>query len=166
MEIVLDGFAVMRRDGSIYTVAVDPEDFDRVEAAGSWYVAPGGRTFYAQRTVRSATGRRTTERLHNFILGAKGIDHVDGNGLNNCKANLRLATLAQNHQNRRGPDSQNISGYRGVSFDKKRGKWQAEVQVEGHRHYLGRYATAAEAGAAASRVRAKIMPFSADAREV
>jgi len=164
MSELLDGFAVMRRDGDIFTVAVDPEDYERVMAAGPWFVGPDGETFYARRNVRSATGRHTTELLHNFILGAKGLDHIDGNGLNNCRANLRPATQSQNGQNLRGLRKGNNSGYRGVSFHKQRGKWQARVQGDGQRGYLGLYADVEDAARAASEYRAKNMPFSADAR--
>ena len=166
MDEKLDGFAVMRRNGEIFTVAVDPEDYARVESAGPWYVSSLHRIFYAQRGVRTSTGKHTTEYLHHFILGVKGLDHIDGNGLNNCKANLRRATQSENMQNRHGLGRKNTSGFRGVSFNKQLRKWQANIKLDGRNRYLGLFATAAEASAAASRARAAMMPFSVDARDI
>jgi len=158
-------FTVIRRNGETFKVFVDSEDFDRVEAAGPWHVLPHSKTYYARRNVHLPSGIRTIEKLHHFILGMKGVDHIDGNGLNNCKANLRPATHAENMQNRHGLPSNNTSGYRGVCFHKWSGLWRAQIKLDGCHHHLGFYATAAEAGAAASNGRAKLMPFSSDARE-
>lgn len=68
------------------------------------------------------------------------VDHVDGNILNNSKENLRSCTKAQNLHNR-GKQENNTSGYKGVSFDKKRNKWQAGIGWKGKRIGLGRYDT-------------------------
>lgn len=54
------------------------------------------------------------------------IDHIDGNGLNNLKENLRTATRSQNGINR-GPNSRNMSGYKGVTWNRARLKWQAQI---------------------------------------
>jgi len=151
----------MRRNGDILTVAVDPEDFERVEAAGPWNVYPMRSTFYCKRHVPRTGGGRTTQHLHAF-LGFKGGDHLDGNGLNNCKANLRHVTQAENRQNLR-LRKDNVSGHRGVSFEKATGKWRADVGLNGKNVYLGRYINIEDAVRAASEYRAKHMPFSADA---
>jgi len=162
MDDKLDGFAVMRRNGEIYTVAVDPEDYQHVMAAGPWFIQPDYRTFYAMRSVKRPDGRRTTQKLHQLLLGSQ-VDHIDGNGLNNTRANLRFATHSQNCQNQRvRKDSK--SGVRGVSWDNANGKWRAQLQVAGKDINLGRHATLAEAAAVVSRARALRMPYSADAR--
>jgi len=159
MTQALNGFAVMRRNGDIFMVAVDPEDYERVMAAGPWYVMQGGRTWYAARDLRTSGKPKVTLFLHTFILGVKGIDHVDGNGLNNCQANLRPATQSENLQNQRlRRNSQ--SGYRGVCFDRQRSKWLAQVGGSN----LGRYANAEAAHQAVCEYRARHYPFSADAR--
>ena len=155
-------FAVMRRNGDVFTVAVDPEDYERVMAAGPWRIRPHGRTFYALRNVRRADGSRTVQKLHQF-LGFHGGDHIDGDGLNNCKSNLRLATNAENHQNRRARRG-STSGVRGVYWHRATGKWQASVRLAGRQLHFGYYNSKADAAQAASEARARLMPFSADAR--
>lgn len=86
-------------------------------------------------------------RLHNFLMGAKGIDHVNGNKLDNRRANLRVATLAQNGHNR-GKNPNGTSGFKGVSFCKQTGRWTAKILANGRTRWLGRHDTAEEAARA------------------
>ncbi len=94
-------------------------------------------------------GRRCIP-MHRQILQAPAeleVDHIDGNGLNNQRSNLRLCTTSQNQQNsRRRTD--NTSGYKGVSFDQRRGRWKAQIRVNGKRITLGRYDDIEHAAAA------------------
>lgn len=64
------------------------------------------------------------------------VDHINGNGLDNRRENLRLATHSQNLVN----SGKRIgkSGYRGVRWDKDRNKWRADIQFEGRKYSLGR----------------------------
>jgi hypothetical protein len=66
------------------------------------------------------------------------VDHRDKVRSNNAWGNIRPATDAQNQQNT-SISSNNTSGYRGVSFDTKYGKYRAEIYINGKRTYLGRY---------------------------
>ena len=69
--------------------------------------------------------------LHCLILEApEGIevDHINGNGLDNRRANLRLVTVQQNRQNR-NKGRNNQTGFKGVTFDKKSGKWVMSLRV-------------------------------------
>ena len=78
------------------------------------------------------------------------IDHRDGNTLNNQRDNLRIATRTQNNANAKTPKD-NRSGYKGVSFDKARGKYQAQCRVNGKKKHLGYFTTSQEAYAAYKR---------------
>jgi hypothetical protein len=75
---------------------VDEEDFDRLNKH-KWYACKNGNTFYALRKS-NVNGKRLTILMHREILGLKpgdpGVDHRDGNGLNNRRKNLRLASHA------------------------------------------------------------------------
>jgi len=76
--------------------------------------------------------------------GRPVIDHRDGNPLNNRWNNLRLSTRSENCANRRR-DITNTSGFKGVSFDRRRGNWIARIMKESRNYFLGRFATAEEA---------------------
>ena len=79
--------------------------------------------------------------------GLVQIDHRDLNKANNCWENLRLATGTQNQYNR-PKTANNRSGYKGVSFKKREGKWEAKIKEGKNRHHLGYFATPEEAHAA------------------
>jgi hypothetical protein len=64
------------------------------------------------------------------------IDHIDGNRSNNFIENLRLCTTQENAYNR-GKQSNNKSGYKGVSFHKQKQKWVAQIKLEGKNKFLG-----------------------------
>jgi len=95
--------------------------------------------------VRSAwnprTRRRHQVRMHRDIIGAypgQMVDHVNGNGLDNRRANLRLCTRAENVRNQikqQGCASQ----YKGVVWGKHCQKWIAQIRYRGQRRRLGQY---------------------------
>ncbi|MBI5119293.1 HNH endonuclease [Candidatus Poribacteria bacterium] len=74
-------------------------------------------------------------KLHQVILGCRGVDHIDGDKLNNRKANLRPCNQTQNLANARV--GRNTSGLRGVSRQKN--AWVAQISASGKNHYLGRF---------------------------
>ena len=73
------------------------------------------------------------------------VDHINHNGLDNRRPNLRLATRSQNAANL-GPYANNTSGYKGVDFN--RGKWRARIREGGVRYFLGYFETAEDAARA------------------
>jgi hypothetical protein len=116
-----------------------------------------------------ADGKRKVVRMHRLVAGLgdddpREPDHIDGNGLNNQRFNLRIATHAQNQQNRHG--GRGSSRHRGVSWDRDRGKWKAAVGLDGRTHNLGRFDDEAAAADAAANFRAAHMPYSQEAAEL
>lgn len=84
-------------------------------------------------------GKRTRHLMHKELLGLGtdvSVDHKNGNRLDVRRANLRVATKSQNGCNR-GVPANNSSGYKGVSFNKGRGKWEAYVNINKQRTRLG-----------------------------
>jgi len=78
--------------------------------------------------------------MHRIIMDAeKGeeIDHRDGNGLNNQRCNLRLCTHRQNLMNRRKTHKRCSSKFRGVSWEKRSGKWCAQIMIHYRHIHLG-----------------------------
>lgn len=135
-----------------------------------WCLDPGNRERsgkpYVKRIVWMGVGKPPlTIYLHREVLGLapgdprKG-DHIDGNTLNCRRANLRIATTAENAQNQgsRGGTSE----HRGVTWDKSRQKWMATAMLAGRRTTIGRFDTEQEAADAAAAWRAEHMPFSTD----
>lgn len=72
------------------------------------------------------------------------IDHINGDPGDNRWCNLREATSTQNHANSRCPDH-NSSGYKGVTFDRIKGRWRAYITVDGRHIFLGFFDTAKSA---------------------
>lgn len=111
-----------------------------------WSALRGTRTFYATRSLRLANGARASQRLHQLILGITGIDHIDGNGLDNRRTNLRLASKEENGANQR--KTRGTSAFKGVSWNKRNSRWEAKVQVSGRLRHLGSYRDEIEAALA------------------
>lgn len=74
-------------------------------------------------------------------------DHINSDGLDNRRSNLRNATHAQNQWNK-GKSASNTSGYKGLVWNKKNKCWMARIRCNGKRYYLGSYRTAVEAAQA------------------
>jgi hypothetical protein len=77
--------------------------------------------------------------MHRFLMGdtkGKQVDHIDGDGLNNQRKNLRLVTASQNQQNR-GKPKNNSTGFKGVYFQKTSKKWYAQIQINKKHIHLG-----------------------------
>lgn len=120
---------------------VDDADFDTLTQF-RWHITGAG---YAAGFVR-VNGTRLRVYLHRYLLDAQPgqiVDHIDGDPLNNTRANLRLVTRAQNQWNRKA--QQNASGYKGVSWHRLNRKYYARIQVHNRRYFLGYFETAQEA---------------------
>lgn len=138
---------------------------DAALASYGWYLHAGhadrGGKRYVLRTVRGKS-----IYLHRLVLGLdhtdphKG-DHINGDTLDCRRSNLRVSTTAENAQNQgsRGGSSR----FRGVTWDRARGKWMATAMLGGRRRTIGRFDSEADAGAAAAAWRAEHMPFSVEA---
>ena len=78
--------------------------------------------------------------LHYGEWPDRHVDHINGNRSDNRIANLRLATNSENLCNRRKPRN-NTSGYKGVSYVKRYGAYQATIRFDGKNKFLGRFAS-------------------------
>lgn len=120
---------------------VDDDDYERLTVMGKWCTNKKKHTFYAQKAV-VINGKTTIVMIHRVILGIYDkdfvVDHVDGNGLNNTKANLRICTHSQNLMNKKTPDS-NTSGYKGVSWNCQKNMWQVYIYKSKVKKYVGMY---------------------------
>lgn len=124
---------------------VDDEDYDRVIAMGKWSAEPGAYTFYARKNLyqrgSGRGGKLTSLLMHAFLTGWPRTDHVNGNGLDNQRANLRQATHGQNMANKRLYRN-NTSGFKGVTRNTGTGRpWRGQIKADGKHFNLGNYDT-------------------------
>jgi hypothetical protein len=137
---------------------VDDEDYESLSAY-KWYASRIGHTSYAMRHAHTADGRRTTQYMHRMILARKlqralakkeQVDHVNGNGIDNRRENLRPVTISQNHRNCWKRKLNTSSRFLGVYWNAGRGhnKWASEIRVAGKRVQSGEYATELDAALA------------------
>lgn len=118
-----------------YTI-VDDEDFEWLSQWKWSYTESADKHPAAYRQVRDKG-----ILMHRLILNAPEgleVDHKNMRSLDNRRSNLRLATRSQNAANRR-LQSNNTTGYRGVYWDKSRGKWLVMVKHQNVQKNLGRY---------------------------
>lgn len=111
---------------------IDDEDLELISRY-KWYAHRNkSGNWYASSTINGVM-----TRMHSLLLGTRSlIDHKNGDGLDNRRENLRLATLSQNVANskkRKGCTSQ----YKGVSWSKTENKWAAEIYINGTRIFIG-----------------------------
>ena len=116
-----------------YFAMVSDKDYSRVNKY-NWSVAQNCGIYYALGYI---DGKMIS--MHIFIMGRKGIDHKDNNGLNNQRGNLRLANVVENGANRK-LNLNSKSGYKGVSWKARESKWSAKIQHNGIPIYLGLFA--------------------------
>jgi hypothetical protein len=133
------GMMIRARAGHLFLI--DAEDWPRISEF-KWSVSSdGGKRMYVSTRIE---GKKTY--LHRMILKApysQTVDHRNGDPLDNRKANLRLATHQQNMFNcgkrstYKGKPTASI--FKGVTWDRSRGRHMAQIMKNGINHYLGRF---------------------------
>ncbi len=128
-----------------YSTVISAEDIDLVSLKWCASISTNGLP-YAMRGA-SANGKNTRQILHRVILEriigrqvakSEVVDHINGDTLDNTRANLRLASRSQNMANSQLA-ANNSSGAKGVCWDKTHNSWQAQIVVNGKRIRLGRF---------------------------
>ena len=150
---------ITQRDGTEHTVLMDSKDFEYLKDYAI-SVRKSKQNYYAQITIAG-----TTYQLHRILLQAPDhlqVDHIDGKTLNCQRYNLRIATHAENQQNRHTTNS--LSGIRGVTWNKTTQKWLARIYFNHKMHNLGSFEFKELAAEALANFRAKNLPFSIEAR--
>lgn len=118
---------------------VDDQDYDWLNQ-WKWYFEKRPNTGYARRTIRE-NGNKSYVYMHRMIMSASlgaQVDHINGNGLDNQRINLRTCSQSGNQRNRQ-KNIRSISQYKGVS--PLSGKWRAQIRYDGKKHHLGLFDT-------------------------
>ena len=142
---------------------IDEEDIGLFEGHRNWRAYSNGHHNWYVRRFTRINKKVKIIHLHREIMGVTDIkiviDHIDGNGLNNQKSNLRACTHAQNMQNSRSKSDKKSSKYKGVSLNKYKAKcreggvkirkrWGARITHNNKRIYIGGFSTEIEAALA------------------
>lgn len=125
-------------------VMIDDEDFEKA-AAYNWSLTKHTNRFYAHRCIWRNGRNDEKVYMHRMIMGfpdGKQVEHIDNNGLNNQKHNLRIATNAQNQKNK-PKYKNNTSGYKGVFV--RGGLFKVQIRSDGKLIQGGYFKTAIEA---------------------
>lgn len=133
--------------GRKHHAKIDDGDI-RIVNRHRWHVIKSRTTkvLYAARFWYGKNRKHHSQLMHNLILGYKGVDHINGDGLDCRRSNMRRANKSQNAANS-GKHKDNTSGFRGVYLDKRDGKWYSQIMKNGKTFNLGRYASPEEASA-------------------
>lgn len=128
---------------------VDDEDYESV-SQHKWFAVKDGRTYYACKNAGILPFRYRLW-MHRVILSAPKelqVDHINGNGLDNRRCNLRLVTGAQNSTNSQKKSGSTSSRFKGVDWYKPYDKWRARITNNRRVTHLGYFNTDIEAAQA------------------
>lgn len=123
---------------------VSDADFEELNKY-KWRANKQGRGFYA---IRGIWKFKQTVYMHRVIMGAlpgQQVDHIDGNPLNNQRANLRIVDYAGQRRGFQSKRRGKSSEFRGVYWNKPLQKWQAQIQHAGCIYYVGIFENEREA---------------------
>ena len=129
---------------------VDDEDFERLNQF-KWCAAWDGYNWYAVRHSHRIAGNRKLIRMHREIMNAPKhiqVDHRNGDGLFNCKKNLRLCTNQENQFNRNRANKNNMLDIKGVAWIEKKKKFRSRIQINGKTIHLGYFNVMGDADSA------------------
>lgn len=134
---------IIQKNGTEHIILVDDSDFEEVNQY-KWHVQRGGDTFYVLRNIYLGyvDGKKKSKKIamHRQLLEIDDskifIDHINHNGLDNRRENLRICNNRRNQYNSK-PQKGAASRYKGVSWSKQNNKWIAQININGKNKYLG-----------------------------
>ena len=118
-----------------YTI-VDDEDYKYLNQ-WKWRLHSKGYAYRNEKRIKNHT--RKGILMHRQIMklnSQKEIDHINRNKLDNRKNNLRISSSTQNHMNKE-KSKNNTSGYKGITYDKRKNKWMAQIQKNKKNIFIG-----------------------------
>lgn len=129
-----------------YVAVIDAQDVPLVEGF-RWHAKVQRRSVYAARRRRAGSEGSETVRMHRVIADAADgmdVDHLNHDGLDNRRSNLRVCTRSENMHNQRLSKA-NTTGYKGVRWSRADNKYVACIKLRGKRIYLGAFDNAEDA---------------------
>jgi AP2 domain/HNH endonuclease len=134
---------------------IDDEDLPLI-ADYKWSASSGsakrrGAHCYSRATLPGIGPRQRWVLMHRLLLKpepGQQVDHVNGDGLDNRRSNLRLCLHRQNQFNQRKQRRKTSSAFKGVRFCKQTGRWAAVIKIHGRNVWLRRHDTERDAALA------------------
>lgn len=139
-----------------HVALVDDEDFEKLNQY-KWHARITPNSIYVRTNIKikHPTRRQKSLHMHRLIMNCPEgmmVDHIDRNGLNNQKHNLRICTRSQNLMNSKKPKEGKTSKYKGVNFIKDQRShnkpWRAEIRLNRKGIVIGTFKTEKEAALA------------------
>jgi hypothetical protein len=153
------------KDGVVLETLIDTEDLPRaMEFPNTWHgqYQRDIDSYYAVGYLYK-NNKSKMVTMHRYLMDVTDreikVDHIVHNTLDNRKRWIREVTNSQNHQNRKGANSNTKSGVRGVYWKHQYGKWAAQVKVNYKPRFLGYFDTVEEARVVVEQARREMMPF-------
>lgn len=139
---------IVRKSGELVTCRVDGADYGLVRDY-RWMAQRKKSRGASAKTyiVRNLPGGGRQQYIHTLLTGLAKVDHVDLDGTNNVRKNLRPATEQQNRRNR-GLQRNNKTGYKGVGPSRSGKKFVAYIKSDYRCKNLGTFVTAIDAARA------------------
>ena len=147
----------LKSRGKVVGSAVISDEDSGIVSGYKWRLRKTPRSMYARTSVKTKSGEWRDVLMHRLILGIGDdsmVDHANGNGLDNRRDNLRIASHSQNAMNKRKAGG--TSRFKGVLLSSA-GTWQANIWINGRSVYLGRHRS--EEAAALAYDRAALSSF-------
>ena len=115
-----------------------------------WFALKDTNTYYAARYVYGGYKKSAMMQMHRDLLGLKKydgeiVDHINRNGLDNRRINIRVASCSLNAINSTGRGRPSSSGFRGVCWNKVNNKWTARITVRKEVIFIGHFKSVVEA---------------------
>jgi hypothetical protein len=137
---------------------VDDDDYKGL-IKHKWHLFTDGHTQYAKRHIWIKGEKKHSKiTMHRQIMNPSAlmhIDHIDHDGLNNQKQNLRECTKSENTRNRGKYLSKYSSKYKGVCWEKESGSWRVCIKVDNKQISIGRFHNEIEAAKARDKAAVK-----------
>lgn len=156
---------LMGRRGVVRAYAlVDDSDYEWLSQY-SWRLLEVKYKGKVWRYAVHTKGLRPHFSMHRKVLGLSGkgrrleADHLNGNGLDNRRSNIRAVTHAQNLQNK-SANRRSTSKFRGVHWNRKDRRWRAKVRLNGKIVFERNFSSEQEAAEAAAEQRKLLLPYS------
>lgn len=152
-------------NGKPEMILIDTEDLEKVMLLGlSWFIvkSKSGNVYscYQKRDRKKVVERGLMHRIITNAKQGQTVDHINNNGLDNRKCNLRFVSKKENGQNRTKAQINSKSGVLGVHWKDSRNKWEAGIRVDGKRIHLGVFSSLDDAKNIVILARSKYMSHS------